>query len=99
MIVEFSLEELRKSKCQIVEQGICPDKFDDSELPTDVHIISYSVGGDTYHDAVRGYRKVDIFDEYYDKLKDIGTIVDIRSGLGKIKPKLYGKITPNAATK
>ena len=57
-----------------------------------MHIVHYSVGGDVYFDAVRSYTKVDIFDAYYDKLKDIGTIHSIKSGYGRIKPKLYGKI-------
>ena len=43
-------------------------------------------------DAVRAYAKVDIFDAYYDKLRTIGEIKEIKSGYGKIKPKLYGKI-------
>lgn len=92
MNIEFTYDEIRKSKCQIVEQGICPDTFDDSELPTDVHIVTYSVGGELHHDAVRAYSMTDVFDMWYDKLKGIGTIVKIKNGLGKIKPKLYGKI-------
>ena len=35
---------------------------------------------------------VDIFDAYYDKLKDTGTISKIKSGYGNIRPNLYGKI-------
>jgi len=81
-----------KLKVQILEQEIYPATFNDKELPTDVHIITYTVAGETYYDAVRAYTKVDIFDAYYDKLKSIGTITDIRSGLGRIKPILYGKI-------
>ena len=81
-----------KLKVQILEQEICPATFNDKELPTDVHIITYTVAGETYYDAVRAYTKVDIFDAYYDKLKSIGTIKDIKSGLGKIRPNLYGKI-------
>ena len=81
-----------KIKIQIVQQEICPDKFDDRELPTDLHIVTYTVGGETYYDAVRAYTMVDIFDAYYDKIKDIGSITKIKSGLGRIKPKLYGKI-------
>ena len=88
--VTFTPKEL--NKLQIVEQEICPDKFDDKELPTDVHIVTYTVGGETYFDAVRAYTMVDIFDAYYDKLKGIGHIVKITSGYGRIKPKLYGKI-------
>ena len=79
-------------KVQILEQEICPATFNDNELPTDVQIVTYTVAGDTYYDAVRAYTKVDIFDAYYDKLKSIGTIKDIKSGLGKIRPNLYGKI-------
>jgi len=80
------------SKIQVVEEGICPDTFDDSQLPTDVHIITYKLNNEIQFDAVRAYAKVDIFDEYYDKLNGQGEIIEIRSGLGRIKPKLYGKI-------
>ena len=80
------------AKIQIVEEGIVPDSFDDSQLPTDIHIVTYKVGDEITFDAVRAYAKVDIFDEYYDKLKGKGEIISIKSGYGKIKPKLYGKI-------
>ena len=56
------------SKIQIVETGICPDTFDDTQLPTDVHIVTFTKDGVRQFDAVRAYTKVDIFDEYYDKL-------------------------------
>ena len=88
--VTFTKDDLKK--IQVVEQEICPDTFDDTQLPTDVHIVTYSVGGEKYFDAVRAYSKVDIFDAYYDKLMGIGTIHSIKSGYGRIKPKLYGKI-------
>ena len=88
--VTFTKEDL--IKIQVVEQEITPDTFDDTQLPTDVHIVTYSVGGEKYFDAVRAYNKVDIFDAYYDKLRGIGTIHSIKSGYGRIKPKLYGKI-------
>lgn len=80
------------SKIQIVEQGICPNTFDDSQLPTDVHIITFTENGQRQFDAVRAYSMSDIFDEYYDKLGKDNPIHSIRSGYGKIKPKLYGKI-------
>lgn len=88
--VTFEPGDLKK--IQLVEQEIVPDTFDDTTLPTDVHIVTYSVGGEKYFDAVRAYSKVDIFDAYYDKLADIGTIHSIKSGYGRIKPLLYGKI-------
>lgn len=91
--LEFTIEEIRASKIQIVEQEIVPDTFDDSELPTDVHIITYKIGSETHFDAVRAYTMVDIFDSYYDKLQGKGEIIEIKQGLGRIKPILYGKIT------
>ena len=88
--ITFTAEDTKK--IQIFEQEICPDTFDDRELPTDMHIVHYSVGGENYYDAVRAYTKVDIFDACWDKLHGIGTIHSIKSGYGRIKPKLYGKI-------
>ena len=80
------------SKIQVVETSICPDTFDDTQLPTDVHIITFTKDGERQFDAVRAYTKVDIFDEYYDKLGKDNPIHSIESGYGRIKPKLYGKI-------
>ena len=80
------------SKIQVVERGICPDTFDDTQLPTDVHIVTFTNDGERQFDAVRAYTKVDIFDEYYDKLGKDNPIHSIESGYGRIKPKLYGKI-------
>ena len=83
------------SKIQIIEQGICPDTFDDTQLPSDLHIITFSKDGKRQFDAVRAFSKVDIFDEYYDKLGKDNPIHSIESGYGRIKPRLYGKIKSN----
>ena len=83
------------TKIQIIKENICPDTFNDHELPTDVHIITFTKDGVRQFDAVRAYSKVDIFDEYYDKLGKNNPIHSIESGFGRIKPKLYGKITPD----
>ena len=89
---EVTFTPADKLQIQIFEQEICPDKFDDSTLPSDVHIVEYTVGGETYYDAVRAYTKADIFDAYYDKLRTIGKLISIKSGYGRIRPNLYGKI-------
>ena len=80
------------TKIQIIERDITPDTFDDSQLPSDLHIITFTEDGKRQFDAVRAYTKVDIFDEYYDRLKGKGEIHSIENGYGRIKPKLYGKI-------
>ena len=83
---------MTSSKIQIVAEGICPDTFDDRQLPSDVHIITYTKDGELHFDAVRAYTKVNIFDEYYDKLGKDNPIHSIESGYGRIRPNLYGKI-------
>jgi hypothetical protein len=90
-MLEFTAKDL--TKIQIHAQEINPDSFDDKGLPTDIHIVMYVLGGKTLYDAVRSYTKVDIFDTYHDKLKlQNGSVLDIRSGYGNIRPNLYGKI-------
>ena len=80
------------SKIRIVEEGVSLDTFDDKNLPSDIHIITYTKDGTVYYDAVRAYTITDIFDEYYDKLGKSNPIQSIKSGYGRIKPLLYGKI-------
>jgi hypothetical protein len=88
--IEFFAND--KIKIQVVEQEIVPDTFDDSQLPTDIHIVTYTYDGKELFDVVRAYTMVDIFDAYFDKLVGKGEVKRIKSGYGKIKPKLYGKI-------
>ena len=81
------------SSIQIYQESIDVDSFDDRELPTDIHLITFTPkGGKQQVDAVRAYTMVDIFDHYYDKMSGEGEIHSIKSGFGRIKPKLYGKI-------
>ena len=58
-----------------------------SDLPTDVHLVRYcDPEGNLHGDAVRAYKKSDIFDCYHDSgLR----VLDIKSGFGSIKPKLF----------
>jgi hypothetical protein len=94
-MLEFTTKEL--NKIQILEQEIDPDNFNHKSLPSDTHVVMYVIGGKTLYDAVRAYTKVDIFDSYYDKVKPLdGSILDIRSGYGSIRPNLYGKIKTGA---
>lgn len=54
----------------------------DRELPSDVHLVVTDKG--VY--GVRGYKLVDIFDSFYDEGHQVK---EIRSGFGRIKPKLF----------
>jgi len=80
-------------------EGVTKEEIQElnSELPTDVHLIEFVRGQELYVDAVRAYKKVDIFNVYYDKLNAEARqglisnfeIRSITSGFGSIKPKLF----------
>lgn len=81
------------TKIQILQQGVDPNNFDDKGLPSDVHLIAYTLDGQSLVDAVRAYTMVDIFDHYFDEINGKGKIQSIKQGYGNIRPNLYGKIT------
>ena len=59
----------------------------DSDLPTDTHLVRYLAPDNSVCcDAVRSYSTADIFDAYHDTG---ATLVEIASGFGRIKPKLW----------
>ena len=91
MAVEFTPVELQNLKCKVFEQDVNPQALNHAEMPTDVHLVEYEVDGKLYVDCVRAHKMVDIFDPYYDKLKEMGgTLNSITSGFGRIKPVLFG---------
>ena len=92
--------EARRREVIIFRLGVSPEDFDDKGMPTDVHLIRYDIDGTTYCDAVRANKMVDIFDVYFDKL-DLcgGRVIDIKSGYGTIKPKLWTSDEDKAKSK
>ena len=83
------------TKIQLIAEAINVDEFDDKDLPSDTHLVTFSKDGKQQVDAVRAYTMVDIFDTYYDKLGKDNPIHSIKSGYGKVRPNLYGKIKSN----
>ena len=90
MAITFTHEENAASKITVFEQNIDRASFDDTELPTDIHLVEYTANDKLYVDTVRAYKAVDIFDFYYDKLLPLGgKIISISNGYGRVKPKLF----------
>lgn len=90
------LKEAEKREVKIIyENFLNPSQLDEKALPSDLHIITYEIDGQTRLDAARAYKMVDIFDVYYDKLRTNGRVIDIKSGYGLIKPKLWKGEIPN----
>ena len=88
---EDDIERLKRREVIVHQQNICEPDLDQRNLPTDIHLVEYSHNDVIYSDAVRAAKMSDIFDAYYDRLKEMGNgqVVSIRSGFGCIKPKLY----------
>jgi hypothetical protein len=90
MAFTITSEENKLAKITVFEQNIDRANFDDTELPTDIHLVEYQVGETLYVDTVRAYKASDIFDFYYDKLTPLGgDILSITNGYGRVKPKLF----------
>ena len=64
----------------------------DSQVPSDIHLVRYKKPSWKKKEsisAIRAFRQVDIFDH----LHDAGyAVLEIQSGFGRIKPKLYNAI-------
>ncbi len=95
MTLTFTAEEKQLLKCSIFDQNIDRENFDDKGLPTDIHLVEYTIGDVLYVDVVRAYKVVDIFDPYYDKLKTLGgELISITNGYGNLRPNMYQGDTP-----
>ena len=98
---EEQREDAKKREVNIFMLNTTPEtiKEMDAELPTDIHMVELRQGDETIYDAVRAYKMSSIFDVYYDKLQGEAEIVSIKSGYGRIKPKLYGYQSPESSKK
>ena len=90
MALTFTEDEKQLLKFKVFRQEVDPSELDNKELPSDIHLVEYTIGDDLYVDACRAYKKVDIFDAYYDKLSKVGgTLISITSGFGNIRPNMF----------
>lgn len=94
MTLEWTGEDLqnaKRSEVNIFFHGTTHEELTEGKgLPNDLHLVEYELNGETHYDGVRAYKKVNIFDVYYDKLKPLGgKVIAIRSGYGSVKPKLF----------
>ena len=95
MTLTFTTDEKQLLKCNIFDQNIDRENFNDKGLPTDIHLVEYTVDDVLYVDVVRAYKVVDIFDPYYDKLKTLGgELISITNGYGNLRPNMYQGDTP-----
>ena len=81
-------DHLAKYECILVMQQTSETELRDldSQLPSDIHLVKYEKDFKIEIDAVRAFKKSDIFDAYF----DLGNnLLEITNGFGRIKPKLF----------
>lgn len=75
------------TKVRMIEEDCDPSVAIDNTLPTNSFLVEYIMGEQSHFDLVMSNKKVDIFDEYWDKHKN--NLVDIVQSEGRRNPKLW----------
>ena len=77
-------ETLESNSCHLLLEETSEEEILglEKDLPSDLHLVVTDKG--VY--GVRAYKSVDIFDSFYDEGHQV---IEIRSGFGRIKPKLF----------
>ena len=91
------LTELKKNDVILVRENTDEKTIvlDSKELPTDIHLVEYTVEGETKIDAVRAFKMADVFDAYYDF--GVKSVTAIKTGYGSIRPNLWKSPKPEAS--
>ena len=75
------------TKVRMFEEDCDPSIATDNTLPSNSFLVEYVMGEQSHFDLVMSNKKVDIFDQYWDKYKD--KLVDIVQSEGRRNPKLW----------
>lgn len=82
-------DTLKKYGINLLNSCCTPDDAKNIYLPSNAHLITYTVEDTCYYDIVQCYSKSTIFDAYYDTLGP-NSIISIVPSAGSINPKIYG---------
>ena len=79
---------------KIIDENCDPKLAEDPKLPYTAYLIQYSDKEVVKYDLTVGDSKVEIFDHYYDKYKNVMQMIQSN---GRVNPKLWqGKSKPKA---
>lgn len=76
-----------KDKIRVIKENCDLSAAKDKSLPLDSYIVRYNNGEKDCIDIAQGL-KVDIFDHYYDRYRNV---ISIKWTNGTMNPKLYGE--------
>ena len=77
--------------CEILLEKTTLENANDKNFPTDAFNVFYEFGGKEYLDVARSSKRVNLFDFYYDKYKNVKRI---DYGYGTINPTQWGYKKP-----
>ena len=77
--------------CEVILEKTTKDKANDRKLPSDAFNVYYVVDGEERLDVTRSGKKVNVFDFYYDKYKNVK---QIEYGHGTVNPSQWGYKEP-----
>ncbi len=82
---------------RVINEDCDPTLSEDKSLPSNAYLVEYLQDETTKFDIVTCQKKVEIFDEYYDKYKK--DLINITQTEGRINPKLWGYVSPEKKKK
>ena len=92
----WTVDEKRIARDQYsvnILEANCPiEKSKDKSLPTSAYVVEYTQQNKLQYDIVIAGKKSNIFDFYWDRLKE--GLLDIRWASGTKNPNLWGNPTP-----
>ena len=94
---EVKVEEKFKPSeygCEILLEKTTLVKAQDTNFPTDAHLVWYNLDGQEYLDLTRCSKRTDLFDMYYDRYGP-NVVKRFDHGKGTIKPSLWGYRQPD----
>ena len=75
------------TKVRLIQSDCDPEIATDTTLPSNSFLVEYIMGEQSHYDLVMSNKKVDIFDQYWDKYKE--NLIDIVQSEGRKNPKLW----------
>tara|TARA_B100001939_G_scaffold284226_1_gene253790 strand:+ start:1008 stop:1274 length:267 start_codon:yes stop_codon:yes gene_type:complete len=82
-----------RKEIRVIHSDCDPSISEDRTLPSNAYLVEYLQDGVTHFDVVTCQKKVEIFDEYWDKYKK--DLINITQTEGRINPKLWGYKAPD----
>lgn len=81
---------------KIVHQNCDPSLAEDRTLPCTAYLVEYDDGNGICYDVTIASKKVEIFDYYWDKYRNV---ISMKQSEGRANPKLWGNQPKSSSNK